>query len=113
MKKLNVNYIKNMKKINEPITAITSYDYPFAQLADQADIDIILVGDSGGMVKLGYENTIQTTMEEMLTMCKSVSRATHRAFIIADMPFLSYQTSEKDAIKNAGRFIKEGGADAV
>ena len=70
MKKLNVNYIKNMKKINEPITAITSYDYPVAQLANQADIDIILVGDSGGMVKLGYENTIPTTMEEMLTMCK-------------------------------------------
>ena len=113
MKKLNVNYIKNMKKINEPITAITSYDYPFAQLADQADIDIILVGDSGGMVKLGYENTIPTTMEEMLTMCKSVSRATQRAFIIADMPFLSYQISETDAVKNAGRFIKEGGADAV
>ncbi len=92
---------------------LTAYDYPMALLEDRAGIEIILVGDSLGMTVLGYENTIPVTMEEMIHHTKAVTRGAKYALVIGDMPFMSYNTSEKDAIFNAGRFMKEGKADAV
>jgi 3-methyl-2-oxobutanoate hydroxymethyltransferase len=92
---------------------LTAYDYPMALLEDRAGIDIILVGDSLGMTVLGYENTIPVTMDEMIHHTKAVTRGAKYPLIIGDMPFMSYNTSERDAIFNAGRFMKEGGADAV
>ena len=92
---------------------LTAYDYPMALLEDQAGIDIILVGDSLAMTVLGYENTLPVTMDEMIHHTKAVTRGAKYALIIGDMPFMSYNTSEKDAILNAGRFMKEGRADAV
>jgi 3-methyl-2-oxobutanoate hydroxymethyltransferase len=92
---------------------LTAYDYPMALLEDRAGIEIILVGDSLGMTVLGYENTIPVTMDEMIHHTKAVTRGAKFALIIGDMPFMSYNTSERDAIFNAGRFMKEGGTDAV
>jgi 3-methyl-2-oxobutanoate hydroxymethyltransferase len=92
---------------------LTAYDYPTALLEDRAGIEIILVGDSLGMTVLGYENTVPVTMDEMIHHTKAVTRGAKYALIIGDMPFMSYNTSERDAILNAGRFMKEGGADAV
>lgn len=111
-KKLTVMDIQNMKS-ERKITMLTAYDYPTAILEDRAGIDIILVGDSVGMTVLGYENTLPVTMDEMIHHTKAVSRGTKYAFIIGDMPFMSFNTSERDAILNAGRFVKEGGADGV
>jgi 3-methyl-2-oxobutanoate hydroxymethyltransferase len=101
------------KKGKEKITMLTAYDYPLARLVERANLDMILVGDSGGMVKLGYRSTIPVTMEEMLFMVKAVRRGAPNTFIIGDLPFLSYQVSVEEAIRNAGLLIKEGGADAV
>jgi 3-methyl-2-oxobutanoate hydroxymethyltransferase len=101
------------KKRKEKIVMLTAYDYPLAKLVEQAGVDMILVGDSGGMVQLGYTTTIPVTMGEMLTMVKAVRRGAPRTFIIADLPFLSYQVSARQAVRNAGRLVKEGGADAV
>lgn len=112
-KKLTVIDIQNMKSEGRKITMLTAYDYPTAILEDRAGIDIILVGDSVGMTVLGYENTLPVTMDEMIHHTKAVSRGTKYALIIGDMPFMSFNTSEKDAIINAGRFVKEGGADGV
>lgn len=95
------------------ITMLTAYDYPTAQMVDRAGIDTILVGDSLGMVVLGYASTVPVTMEEMIHHTKAVTRGTTYAFVIGDMPFMSYQTSIERAIENAGRFIKEGECDAV
>jgi 3-methyl-2-oxobutanoate hydroxymethyltransferase len=92
---------------------VTAYDYPTAKLADEAGIDIILVGDSYGMVSLGYESTTPVTMEEMLTAAKAVSRGAKRALLVGDMPFMSFHSSIEEAVQNAGRFVKEGGMDAV
>ncbi len=100
--------MKNSKKI----TAITAYDYTTAQLCDKAGVDILLVGDSAGMVMLGYENTIPVTMEQMCLFTEAVSRGRQNALVVADMPFMSYQASKSQAIENAGRLIKAG-ADAV
>src|SRR5438445_4057279 len=100
--------MKNSKKI----TALTAYDYTTAQLCDKAGIDILLVGDSGGMVMLGYENTIPVTMEHMCIFTEAVARGKQNAMIIADLPFMSYQASKSQAIENSGRLIKAG-ADAV
>ena len=111
--KITIEKLKRMKKKGEKITMITSYDYPFASLADQVGIDVILVGDSVGMVVLGYENTLPVTLEDILHHTKAVTRAVKRALVVADMPFLSYQIGVKEAIINAGRLIKEGLADAV
>ncbi len=105
--------IQAMKKEGKKITMLTAYDYPTALLVDRAGIDIILVGDSLGMTVLGYENTIPVTMDEMIHHTKAVTRGARYALIIGDMPFMSYNTSEYDAIYNAGRFMKEGRADAV
>jgi 3-methyl-2-oxobutanoate hydroxymethyltransferase len=101
--------LKNKRKI----TMLTAYDYPLALLVDQAGIDLILVGDSLANVVLGLESTTQVGMAEMIHHAKAVTRAVKHALVIGDMPFMSYNTSERDAILNAGRFMKEGGADAV
>jgi 3-methyl-2-oxobutanoate hydroxymethyltransferase len=100
-------------KGKEKIVAITAYDYPTARLVDAADVDLILVGDSVGNVVLGYENTLPVTMDEMIHHCRAVTRARPRAVVIADMPFLSFQLSTDEAVRNAGRFIKETGVDGV
>jgi 3-methyl-2-oxobutanoate hydroxymethyltransferase len=95
------------------IVTVTAYDYPTAILAERAGVDIILVGDSGGMVTLGYPDTRPVTMDEMIYMSSSVARGAKKALLVGDMPFMSYQASIEDAIHNAGRFVKEGGMDAV
>jgi 3-methyl-2-oxobutanoate hydroxymethyltransferase len=101
------------KKEGRKITMLTAYDYPFAQIVDEAGIDVILVGDSLGMVVQGLENTLPVTMDEMIYHTKMVSRAVKNAMVIGDMPFMSYQTGVDDAVRNAGRFLKEAGAAAV
>ena len=112
-KKKTLIDVQAMKKEGKKISMLTAYDYPMALLEDRAGIDIILVGDSLGMTVLGYENTIPVTMDEMIHHTKAVTRGATYALVIGDMPFMSYNTSEREAIINAGRFIKEGGADAV
>lgn len=112
MDRITVPAIRN-KKGQEKISALTAYDYPFAKLVDDAGIDIVLVGDSVGMVVAGEENTLSVTMDQMIYHTKMVSRAVKRALVVGDMPFLSYQTSRRETIANAGRFLKEGGAAAV
>ncbi len=104
--------IIKMKKDGKKISSITSYDYTLASLCDKSGVDILLVGDSAGMVMLGYENTIPVTMDQMCMFTEAVSRARKNALLVADLPFMSYQTSIEDAIKNSGRLIKAG-ADAV
>lgn len=106
------SFLEN-KTSGEKITVLTAYDYQMAKLLDQAGTDCILVGDSLGMVVLGYDNTLEVTMEDMIHHTRAVARATKRAFVVADMPFMSYQTSIEDAIKNAGRLVKEGRATGV
>lgn len=96
-----------------PLAMIATYDYPTALLAERAGVDIILVGDSLGMVILGYDSTVPVTMAEMLHHTRAVARACARALVVADMPFLSYQVSPEQAVRNAGRLLKEGGAQAV
>src|SRR5438552_325093 len=110
---ITIPQLLSKKERREKIVMLTAYDYPMARLVQEAGVDMILVGDSGGMVKLGYANTIPVTMDEMLMMIKAVRRGAPNTFIIGDLPFLSYQTSRDQAILNAGRLIKEGGADAV
>ncbi len=112
-KKVTVPGVIGMKRKGKRIAALTSYDYPTARVADEAGVDIILVGDSLGMVLLGYETTLPVTMDEMLCHVKAVSRAKTSALVVADMPFMSFQASPSEALLNAGRMIKEGGADAV
>ena len=104
---------RQKKERGEPITMLTAYDYPTALAMDQAGIDSILVGDSLGMVVLGYDNTLPVTMDEMLHHCRAVSRGAKSALLIGDMPFMSYQVSVEEAVRNAGRFLQEGGMDAV
>jgi len=111
-KKVSVNDIISMKQKKEKVSVLTAYDYSTASICDKANVDILLVGDSAGMVMLGYTNTISVSMEEMLLFCKAVSRGTKRAMIIADMPFGSYQPNIDSAIKNAIQFVKVG-CDAV
>ena len=107
-----VQDIINMKKEKRKISVITSYDYTLASLCDRAGIDVMLVGDSAGMVMLGYENTIPVTMDQMCMFTEAVSRARKNSLLVADLPFMSYQTSIEDAINNSGRLIKAG-ADAI
>jgi len=106
------DFIKK-KKDGEKITMLTAYDYPFAKIVDQAGIDVILVGDSLGMVVQGLDNTLPVTMDEMIYHTKMVSRAVTNAMVIGDMPFMSYQASVSEAVTNAGRFLKEAGAAGV
>ena len=105
--------LHEMKAAGARIAVLTAYDYPTARLEDDSGIDVILVGDSVGNVVLGYANTLPVTMEEMLHHVRAVSRGIRRAMLVADMPYLSYQISKEQAIANAGRFLKEGGAHAV
>jgi 3-methyl-2-oxobutanoate hydroxymethyltransferase len=108
----SVKDIIDKKKSGNKISVITAYDYTMASLCDKAGIDILLVGDSAGMVMLGYENTIPVTMDQMVLFTEAVSRARQNALVVADMPFMSYQASTSDAIANSGRLIKAG-ADAI
>ena len=112
-KKVTPVDVQAMKKQGKKITMLTAYDYPMALLEDRAGIDIILVGDSLAMTVLGYENTLPVTMDEMIHHTKAVVRGAKHPLILGDMPFMSYNTSEREAILNAGRFMKEGGADAI
>lgn len=112
-KKVNINTIRQMKIKGEKITFVTAYDYPFALLADRAGVDMILVGDSLAMTVLGYPNTLPVTMDEMISHTRAVRRAVNYAFLIGDMPYMSYQPGIEIAIRNAGRFMAEAGVDAV
>ncbi|MEZ4600564.1 MAG: 3-methyl-2-oxobutanoate hydroxymethyltransferase [Syntrophotaleaceae bacterium] len=105
--------IQQMKTRGEKITVLTAYDFPFARLMDRAGIDMVLVGDSAGTVVSGYDNTLPVTMEEMIYHTRAVARGLKNALLVSDMPFLSYQTDLRDARINAGRLVKEGGAQAV
>ena len=107
-----VQDIINMKKEKKKVSVITSYDYTLASLCDKAGIDVLLVGDSAGMVMLGYENTIPVTMDQMCMFTEAVSRARESSLLVADLPFMSYQASIEDAINNSGKLIRAG-ADAV
>ncbi|MEW6595827.1 MAG: 3-methyl-2-oxobutanoate hydroxymethyltransferase [Thermodesulfobacteriota bacterium] len=111
--KLTVRDIRAMKERGEKITMLTAYDARFASLVDEAGIDMVLVGDSLGMVVLGYESTVPVTMAEMLHHARAAKNGVHRAVLVGDMPFLSYQVDTREAIRNAGRFLKEAGCDAV
>ena len=112
-KKITTNTFRQKAARGETLTMLTAYDYALASAVDQAGIDSILVGDSLGMVVLGYENTLPVTMEEMLHHCKAVARGAKYALLIGDMPFMSFQVSVEEAVRNAGRFLKEAGMDAV
>jgi 3-methyl-2-oxobutanoate hydroxymethyltransferase len=112
-KRISITDLRAMKKRGEKIVMITAYDYPSARLVEEAGIPLILVGDSLGNVVLGYDSTIPVTMEDILHHVKPVVRATHRTHVVADMPFMSYQTGPQDALRNAGRMLKEGGAQSV
>lgn len=111
--KFTVQSFRSAKTKKRPISMLTAYDYTTACLLDEAGVDSILVGDSLGMVMLGYENTLRVTMDEMIHHTKAVARGTRNALLIGDMPFLSYHVSVEEAVRNAGRFIQEGGAEAV
>lgn len=113
LKPVTVNKLLKYKKLGRKITALTAYDYSTAKALDEIGIDIVLVGDSLAMVALGHPNTLSVTMEEMLHHTKAVTRAVKTSMVVADMPFMSYQVDEKTALFNAGRFIKEAGANAV
>jgi 3-methyl-2-oxobutanoate hydroxymethyltransferase len=112
-KKVTTHSLRAKKERGEPITMLTAYDYPTALAMDRAGVDAILVGDSLGMVVLGYETTLPVTMEDMLHHCKAVARGARSAHLIGDMPFMSYQVSTAEALRNAGRLLQEGGMDAV
>jgi len=112
-KKVTTLALQRKKERGQPITMLTAYDYPTALAVDQAGIDAILVGDSLGMVVLGYPNTLPVTMEDMLHHCKAVARGAQSALLVGDMPFMSYQTDIDTAVRNAGRFLQEAGMDAV
>ncbi len=113
IKKVTTAVFRSKKKRGEQLTMLTAYDYLTARAVDQAGIDSILVGDSLGMVVLGYSNTLPVTMGDMLHHCRAVSRGASRSLLIGDMPFLSYQAETGDAVRNAGRFLQEAGMDAV
>ena len=112
MSKITIKKIQSWKN-NKSFCAITAYDFSTAKIIDESGIPIVLVGDSASMVSYGYNTTIPISMDEMLLVTRAVSRAISSALVVGDMPFLSYQASEEEAIKNAGRFLKEGGVSAV
>jgi 3-methyl-2-oxobutanoate hydroxymethyltransferase len=111
--KITTRSFRLKKKRGEPISMLTAYDYPTALAVDKAEVDSILVGDSLGMVVLGYENTLPVTMEEMLHHCRAVSRGAKYPLLVGDMPFMSYQSAVNKAVDNAGRFLQQAGMDAV
>jgi 3-methyl-2-oxobutanoate hydroxymethyltransferase len=112
-KKITIHDLAAKKKADKKITMLTAYDFAMASFIDQAGMDMVLVGDSLGMVVLGYDSTVPVTMEEMLHHCKAVRRGVKYAFLVGDMPFMSYNVSREEAIRNAGRFMKEAGCDGV
>ena len=111
--KVTVHTLQEMKRVKEKIVALTAYDAPMARLLNQAEVDVILVGDSVGNVKLGFQNTLPVTLEHMLHHTQAVRRGNTRALLVADMPFLTYEFDAKDAVRQVGRLMKEGGAEAV
>jgi len=112
-KKVTTRTFRQKKQRGEPITMLTAYDFMTARAVDQAGVDCILVGDSLGMVVLGYPNTLPVTMEDMLHHCKAVARGASTALLVGDMPFMSYQVSVAEAVRNAGRFLQEAGMEGV
>lgn len=112
-RKRTVLDIRRMKQAGEKISMLTCYDYPTARILDESGIDVLLVGDSVGVVFSGYDNTLPVTMDDMVYHTRAVARARTRALLVADLPFLSYQTDLRDARVNAGRLVKDGGAEAV
>jgi 3-methyl-2-oxobutanoate hydroxymethyltransferase len=113
MARITVDDIKGMKQRGERVVMLTAYDYPSARLAEEAGVDMILVGDTLGMVVLGYDSTVPVTMEDMVHHTKAVVRGSERAMVVGDMPFMSFQTGFEDAMRNAGRMLKETGCQAV
>jgi len=113
MEKITTTVIREMKDRGERVVMVAAYDYPTARMVDEAELDAVLVGDSLANVMLGYKDTLAVSMDEMIHHTKAVGRAVKRALVVGDMPFMSYQASAEDAIRNAGRFIKEGHAEAV
>lgn len=113
MAKITVSVLKEKKHNNQKISMLTAYDYSLAAMVEEAGIDVILVGDSLGNVTLGYENTLAVTMEDMIHHTRAVTRGAKNSMVVGDMPFLSYHVSIQEAVRNAGRFIQEGGAQAV
>ena len=111
--KLSINDIYTMKKEGRKITWLTSYDFPTAQFAEAAGLDLLLVGDSLGMCVYGYPGTVPVTMDQCIMHCEAVRRGAPNTFVIGDMPFLSYQTCDEKAVENAGRFLKEANVDAI
>jgi len=111
--RITVNTLKEMKEKKERITMLTAYDYLTAKILDECGVEVLLVGDSLGMVVLGYENTLPVSFEDVLYHTKAVARGAKRAMVVADMPFLTYQVNREEALRNAGRYLKEGGAQGV
>ncbi|MBN1621548.1 MAG: 3-methyl-2-oxobutanoate hydroxymethyltransferase [Endomicrobiales bacterium] len=111
--KITTTKLKEFKQKSQKISVLTGYDYETALILNEAGIDVVLIGDSVGMVKLGYETTLPVTIDDMIRYCKAVKRGNSRALLVADMPFLSYENEIKDAVLNAGRLIKEGEVEAV
>lgn len=111
--KVTIQELQTRKEKGERFTMVTAYDYPTAVIVDKAGIDVILVGDSLAMVVLGLPNTVSVTMEEMLHHCRAVARGAQHPMLVGDMPFMSYQVDIKEAVRNAGRFLKEGNMDVV
>ena len=111
--KLSLTALAEKKRNGERIVMVTSYDYPTARLADEAGLDLVLVGDSAAMTVLGHDSTVPATMDEMVMLTRAAARGAQRPLLIADMPFGSFQVSDEDALRNAIRFFKEAGADAV
>ncbi|MFB0564210.1 MAG: 3-methyl-2-oxobutanoate hydroxymethyltransferase [Candidatus Aminicenantaceae bacterium] len=112
-KKITIPFLQTKKENREKIAAITAYDFPVARIVDECGVDIILVGDSLGMVVLGYDNTIPVTMDEMIHHTKAVSKGTKDALVVGDMPYFSFHLSVEESVNNASRFLKEAGAEAV
>jgi 3-methyl-2-oxobutanoate hydroxymethyltransferase len=111
--KITAPAVVALKRKGEPITVVTAYDFPTARFADQAGVEILLVGDSVGTVLLGYDSTLPVTMDDMLHHTRAVTRAKPSAMVVGDMPFMSYQVSTEQAVMNAGRLVQEGGADGI
>ena len=112
MKKTILDFVR-MAETGEKIKCLTAYDYLTAKYQERAGIDLILVGDSAGMVTLGYDTTFPVTMDDMIVLSKAVRRGAPNTFVVGDMPYMSYQISDQQAVENAGRFVKEAGCDAI
>jgi 3-methyl-2-oxobutanoate hydroxymethyltransferase len=113
MQKITIRDIQKFKDQRTPFATVTAYDYVSARIADAVEIPLLLVGDSAAMVVYGMDTTIPISMEEMIFLVRAVCRGSNKSLVVADMPFMSYQASVEDAVRNAGRFVKEGGAEAV